>query len=144
MRQRAKPLVQFLVGAINCSAAIYVGWRAKFAGDRIQRHSFADHFFARTPCSALLPFEVWRERNWVYVLELARRRIVRTAHRTFATTNVRSSASGAPCVNQSTSRRIRSAISVADGSWSFSIISLILVAPNNCFSLFIVSAIPSD
>src|SRR5260370_12988996 len=103
MRHGAKPLVQFLVGAINCSAAIHVGWRAKFAGDRIQRHSFADHFFAHTPCCALLPFKVWRERNWVYVLELSRRRIFRTAHRPFATPNARSSPSAALFLNQSTS-----------------------------------------
>src|SRR2546430_3878014 len=43
------------------------------------------------------------------------------AHRTFATTSVRSSESGAFWVNQSTSRRITSAISAADASWCCSI-----------------------
>src|SRR5258708_27231168 len=145
VRQCGESLVQFLIGAINRSAAIHVRWRTKFVRDRIQRHSFAHHFVhARDPRTVLLPFEVWREGSWVYVFEFAGRRIIRMAHRTFAITRVRSSASGALCVNQSTSRRITSAISGAEDSWCCSISFISRVVPNNWPSLFIVSAIPSE
>src|SRR5258708_19797379 len=137
VRQCGESLVQLLIGAINRSAAIHVRWRTKFVRDRIQRHSFAHHFVtARAPRTVLLPFEVWRERSWIYVLEFAGRRVIRMAHRTFAITRVRSSASAALCVNQSTSRRITSAISAADPSWCCSISFLSRMLPKNCPSLF--------
>src|SRR2546430_1636448 len=72
-----------------------------------------------------------RKRSRIQVFELAWRKINRMAHRTFATTNVRSSESGALCVNQSTSRRITSAISVAEASWCCSISFISRVVPKN-------------
>src|SRR5260370_893683 len=145
VRQLAKALMQLLVGTFDCSTAIHICWRAKFLWNRIQRHSLAYDFLrASTAPSALSPFEVWREGSWVYVFEFAGRRIIRMAHRTFATTSVRSSARGALCVNQSTSRRITSAMSAAEDSWCCSISFIRRVVPKNWLSLFIVSAIPSE
>src|SRR6266852_4060179 len=44
VRQRAKPLVQFLISIINRSAAIQIGWRTKLLSDGRQRRTLAHYF----------------------------------------------------------------------------------------------------
>ncbi len=145
VRQCAKSLVQFPVGIINRSAAVCVSRRAKFLRHRFQRHPLAHYFFAaHVPRPAFGPRKMRRESRRVHVFYFAGRRITRMGHRTFATTSVRSSESGAPCVNQSTSRRIASAISAAVASWCCSISFISRVVPKNWLSLFAVSTIPSE
>src|SRR5258708_5505701 len=106
VRQCGESLVQFLIGAINRSAAIHVRWRTKFVRDRIQRHSFAHHFVpAPAPSTVLLTVEVGRERSCFYVFGFAGRRVIRMAHRSFAITSLRSSATPPPCDHQPPSIR---------------------------------------
>ena len=72
--QLAKPSVKFLIGIIDCGAAVYVSWSAKLLRNRPQRHSFANHLLAgRTPRAALFPRKMRRESGGVHVFELARR-----------------------------------------------------------------------
>src|SRR5260370_13167609 len=49
VRQRAKALVQFLVGTFNCRTTIHIRWRTELLRNRIQRNSFAHHYLAAAP-----------------------------------------------------------------------------------------------
>src|SRR6266568_188334 len=122
MRHLTKAAVQLVKSVFNRRSAVQISRRPYFFSNRPQRNSFAKHLFdegASRP--ALLPREVRREGSRIDIFEFARRTVIRMAHRTFATTSVRSSESGALWVNQSTSRKMRSAISVAAASWCCSI-----------------------
>src|SRR5260370_16613311 len=104
VRQRAKPFVQFLVGAINCSAAIHIGWRAKLLRNRIQRHSLTNYFFpARAPLSAFHRREMRRESSRIHEFNFARSRITRMAHHPFPTTTVHPSETASLSSNHSPS-----------------------------------------
>src|SRR5260370_2119082 len=145
VRQSAKPGHQLVVSAANRRLAVAIRWRARLLRYVPQRHALASNRFACPGISArFLPRKVWSECCRIDVRMLLALLRGRLAHRTFSTTKVRSSASGALSANKSTSRRTRSASSVAVTSCLSSITLRNPFLPKNCPSLLIVSPIPSQ
>ena len=104
---------------------------SRISPPRRKRHAFTiDLFPLSNPVRFSLPAKVRAEGSRIYSFQVRTR--FGNAHRTLAITSVRSSASGAFCVNQSTSRRIRSASSVACNSWCCSINLRSFSVPKNC------------
>src|ERR1700752_1532377 len=117
VRQSPQPSVEVTIGIFNRPTAVHIGRCPDFSRDRAQRDFLAKDFFAAgTRSGRFLPCKVWCKFSRIDKLKPVRTRTSRCAHLTFVTTSVRSSESGAPSVNQSTSRRMMSAISVADDS----------------------------
>src|SRR5262249_21353397 len=115
MRECAKPFVEFLVSGFNRGAAIEVKRAAKPFRSTCEPNILAKYGFTSSGF-LFSPLKKRREFSRINVgKRLARRRGLR-AHRTFSTTRVRSSESGALCANQSTSRKIMSESSVAESS----------------------------
>src|SRR5260370_42426397 len=136
MRHRAKAAVQLVISVFNRRLAVQISRRPNFFTNRPQRDFFAKHLFDEGASRlALLPREVRRERSRIDIFEFARRTVIRMAHRTFATTSVRSSESGALYVKQSTSRKMKTAISVAAASYYCSINIRSRYVPKHCSSL---------
>src|SRR5579872_211277 len=121
VRQRAKSTMQLRLRIIDRSAAVQIHWRANLVCDIDQSHAFACDGFGNAraaPRRALfLPGKVRRKRRRIDKRQLLRRRFVLATHRTFSTTSVRSSESGALCENQSTSLNTRSINSAAFNLW---------------------------
>src|SRR5260370_21338811 len=114
VRHSAKPGHELVVSAANRRLAVDIRWRARLLRYVPQRNALATNRFACRGISArFLPGKVWRERCRIDVRMLLALLRGRLAHRTFSTTNVRSSASGPLSPNKSTSRRTRSATSSA-------------------------------
>src|SRR5467141_1403776 len=145
VRQSAKPGHQLVVSVANRRLAVDIRWRARLLRYVPQRNALATNRFACPGISArFFPRKVWSERCRIDVRMLLALLRGRIAHRTFSTTKVRSSASGALSANKSTSRRTRSASSVAVTSCLSSISLRNRCVPKNCPSLLVVSAIPSE
>src|SRR5580693_3452488 len=109
----AQASVELPISICDRRAAIEVRWRSE-GSCRVNEvdllaENMLDTFFA----SGFFPVKMRREFRWIdkrqFLACIARSR----AHRTFNTTSVRSSESGALWANQSTSRKITSASSVA-------------------------------
>src|SRR3989442_1363220 len=110
MRNAAQPFLKFPISIGNGSVAVYIDGRCTLAGNRFKGDALTKHLFPGSPARGLFPGKMGRELSGINELQLASRRM---AHRTFITTSVRSSKSGALCVNQSTLSRILSANSAA-------------------------------
>src|SRR5713226_8234945 len=144
VRQSAEPGYKLIVSAPNRCLAVDVCRCARFFRYVAQRNALAATRFTPIGLAAgFFPGKMWRERCRIDERRLLALRD-RPAHRTFITTKVRSSASGALLANQSTSRRTISASSVAVTSCLSSISLRKRCVPKNCPSPFVVSAIPSE
>src|SRR5208282_3030526 len=113
VRNLTEAAVELTVSIRNRRAAIKIGRRAKRGRGRDQVGAFAKHALNAFFSSGLFPCELRREFGRVDKPQLLACICNLRVHLTFNTTSVRSSARGALWANQSTSRKIRSAISVA-------------------------------
>src|SRR5271154_3344354 len=105
--------VELTVSIRDGRAAIKISGRAERSRRRNKIDAFAKNMLNAFFSGGLFPGELRREFGRVDKRKLATRIAGLRAHRTFKMTSVRSSESGAPCANQSTSRKRRSASSVA-------------------------------
>src|SRR5450432_1193810 len=101
--------MQFPHGLFDSCTAVNVNRSAKPLGDFTQRDAFTIDF-ARAAGLFLFPCIVRREGGGIYVCQVLSG-LGGATHFTLTMTRVRSSESGAFCVNQSTSRRMTSASS---------------------------------
>src|SRR5579859_2003688 len=141
MRNDLQSAVKLLICRFDSPSAVQVKRCAKFLGSGGEGNVFAINRFARF---LFLPPEKGREFSRIHKGVRTRDSCSLRVHRTFTTTSVLSSESGALCANHSTSLNIKSESSVADSSWWLSIILRRRSVPKNCPSLFVVSAIPSE
>src|ERR1700693_2937379 len=125
--------MQFLLCAVDRGAAVNVRRGSDFLRDLRQPDTFAKHrFLDRRAIPELSPGELGRKRGGIDKTQFYGRLSWGRAHRTLSTTKVRSSASGAPCANHSTSRNTWSASSAAVSSCWSSIILRRRSVPKNC------------
>src|SRR5580704_17780379 len=113
VRSLSQTAIELLVSIGNGRAAIEIRRRSKFLGGLNEVNALAENVFNFLLFSGFFPCELWREFSRVDKHQFFTRIGSLRAHRTFNTTSVRSSDSGALCANQSTSRKSRSASSVA-------------------------------
>src|SRR5580704_17790240 len=144
VRNFAQAAIEFLVRSRKSCAAINVSRRSKGGRGAGEVHSFAEHVLNALGVRGFLPGELRREFRRVDKFQVLTGPRRLRAHRTFSTTSVRSSASGALCANQSTSRKSKSANSVALSSCCCSMSRRSFSVPKNCPSLLLVSASPSE
>src|SRR5580692_1546742 len=105
--------VELSVSISKGRAAIKISGSAKQLLSSNEVDALAKNVLNIFSSCGLLPCKLWREFGWVDKLQFFAGNNDLRAHRTFKTTSVRSSESGAPCENQSTSRKSTSASSVA-------------------------------
>jgi len=144
VRNSAELAIELSVSLANRRSAIAIRRSAEgfCRADKID--ALAKNMFDILIARGFFPGKVRREFRRVHVRQLFRRTAPSRAHRTFSTTSVRSSAGGAPCANQSTSRITRSASSLALDSWCFSMSERSFSVPKYWPSLLLVSAMPSE
>src|SRR5882757_5297691 len=161
MRQRAQSTIKFTVSIANRCLTINVCRRSRLLSNLAKRNIFAMYAYppvgaqhccapveliARKPTNRLFffPRKMWRETCRINEGNSLAPLRQHAAHRTFNTTNVRSSASGALSAKKSTSRNTMSANSAAVTSCLSSINLRKRAVPKNNPSLLVVSAIPSE
>ena len=114
VRSLSQTAIELLVSIGNGGAAIEISRRAeRFRSSLNEVDALAKNVLNVFFSSGLFPCELRREFGRVDKRQFFTRIGSLRAHRTFRTTSVRSSDSGALCANQSTSRKSRSASSVA-------------------------------
>ena len=112
VRKRCESTMQFAISGFDSGTAVDVSGRGELFRNGRERGSFAKHFLAGI-VFRIAPREIRDEFGGIHVAQRVRGCGGVRGHRTLSTTRVRSSERGALCANQSTSRRMRSEISVA-------------------------------